>query len=436
MACAFVLLVQVVLAQPRESPEDLYQRVRRRVIDDVSRLPNFTCVQTITRRTYGTAPKKRPPRCEQILRDRNIEKRNLPLLLWDRLRLDVAIADKHEVYSWVGAAKFEENDLRQLVGGGQTVTGDFASLLLSVFEDHPEMRFEREQRIGGRRLFEYSYETPEESSHYQLQVSFLKFTIAYQGSVFLDPKTNDVVRMTARSAPLLEQTGYCEVTRELDYSRLPMGTGYALIPQRTSSRAIDRDGLVIAYASDYSSCREYVGESALRFDDPEKSEPPVASGTTSTVSNNASATNSPLPPGLAFVCTITTPIDSDTAATGDPLEAVLRTSLSDATGKVLVPAGALIHGRVMAFIKHPASAISKESYEIGVQLRSIELGGKRVPLAATMVDESRNKAGSMRLNAHTNVGTFIFYEKKVHLTSLDSKWITAISNIAAAMPVR
>jgi hypothetical protein len=427
VACAFVLLVKVVPAQPGESPEDLYQRVRQRVLDDVSRLPNFTCVQTITRRTYGTVPKKRPPRCDKILRDRNIDKRNLPLLLWDRLRLDVAIADKHEVYSWVGDAKFEENDLRQLVGGGQTVTGDFASLFQSVFEDHPKMRFEREQKIGGRRLFEYSYETPVESSHYQLKVSFLQFTIGYQGSVFLDPKTNDAVRVTARSALLPEQTGYCEVTRELDYSRLPIGTGYALIPQRASSRAIDSDGLVIVYASDYSSCREYVGESALRFDDTEKSKPPVAPGGTSPVSNIASVINSPFPPGLAFDCTIVTPIDSDTAATGDPFEAVLRTSLSDASGKVLAPAGARIHGRMMAFKKHPASAIGKESYEIGMQLRSIDLGGQRVPLAATLVDESRSKRASIRLDVHPKTGTLIFYEKKVHLNSLDTKWLTAIS---------
>ena len=422
---AFVLLLEVVAAQPKESPDDLYQHVRRRVLDDVSRLPNFTCVQTITRRTFATAPKKRPARCGEILRDRTIEKRKLPLLLWDRLRLDVAIADKHEVYSWVGASKFEENELKQFVGGGQSVTGDFASLLLSVFEDHPLMRFEREERVGRRILFEYSYETPIGSSHYQLKVSFLQFTVAYQGSVLLDPKTSDVVRVTARSAPLPEPTGYCEVTRELDYSRLPIGTGDALIPQRADSSAIDNNGVVMVYESDYSSCREYVGESALRFDDPEKSQLPAASGTTSPVNNFT-----PFPPGLAFNCTITTPIDSDTAATGDPFEGVLRTPISDASGKVLAPAGARIHGRLTAFKKYPASGTSKESFEIGLQLRSIELGGDRAPFAATMMDEARSKAGSIRPKVHPGGGTLIFYEKKVHLANLDSKWITATSDAA------
>jgi hypothetical protein len=82
---------------------------------------------------------------------------------------------------------------------------------------------------------------------------------------------------------------------------------------------------------------------------------------------------------------------------------------------------------MMAFKKHPASAIGKESYEIGMQLRSIDLGGQRVPLAATLVDESRSKRASIRLDVHPKTGTLIFYEKKVHLNSLDTKWLTAIS---------
>jgi hypothetical protein len=88
-------------------------------MEDVARLPNFTCVQTITRRVY--AAKKRPPSCDELIRASNAGKRKVPLSLWDRLRVDVAIADKKEVYSWVGAERFEHDDLQQLVSGGQTV---------------------------------------------------------------------------------------------------------------------------------------------------------------------------------------------------------------------------------------------------------------------------------------------------------------------------
>src|SRR5208337_2964305 len=113
---------------------------------DIKRLPNYACVQTITRSVYIPAsPNKRPPRCEDIIRDRNSGKRNLKLRSLDRLRVDVAIVDKREMYSWVGATQFEESDLSKLVGGGQTVMGDFGSLVLSVFNDHPSLRLEGER---------------------------------------------------------------------------------------------------------------------------------------------------------------------------------------------------------------------------------------------------------------------------------------------------
>ena len=420
VACALLAMATLAQAQPTASPEDLYQRARQRVIDDIKRLPNFTCVQTITRRVYGPAAHKRPPKCADILRDRETPNHRLPLVTWDRLRLDVAIADKHEVYSWVGASRFDESDIRQLVGGGQTVMGDFGSLLLSIFDDHTTMRFLGERKVRERRLFEYSYETSVQSSDYRVRVGPEQFNTAYEGSVFLDPNTADAVRVTARSAELPELTGYCQATRELDYSRLRIGAGDAIIPREASSWAVGRDGVAMVSSSDYSACREYIGESSLRFDETASSSRPVSSGAT------GEATIPPaIPPGLPFACTIVTPIDSDSAATGDPLEAVLRSSLTDASGKLLATAGARLHGRLMAFIGHPASTASRASYQIGVQFRSIELDGKRVPLAATLVNAPQSKKVSTLPKPRSTVGTFVFYEKKLHLTSLDSKWVTA-----------
>ena len=420
VAWAFLLIAAAAHAQPAASPEDIYQLARRRVLDEVNRLPNFTCVQTITRRVYANAPHRRPPSCADVLRDRETGNHHLPLVMWDRLRVDVAIADKHEVYSWVSAAKFDESDLRQLVRGGQTVMGDFGPLLLSIFEDHPAMRFQGERKVGGRRRFEYSYETSAESSQYQVKVGPEQFNTPYEGSVYLDPNTADAVRVIARSAELPELTGYCQVTRELEYSRLRIGAGDAMIPREASSWAIGRDGVAMVSTSDYSGCREYVGESSLRFDEPGSSLPSATSGTA-----NPDATAA-IPPGLPFACTIVTPIDSDTAATGDPFEAILRSPLTDASGKLLAPAGARLYGRLTAFTGHPANGGRPQSYQIGLQFRSIAIDGKRLPLAATPVGETLGKKISILLNVHPNVGTFVIHEKQVHLTSLESKWVTAI----------
>ncbi len=423
-ACAFALMTATLAAQTGASPEDLYNRVRQRVIDSVARLPNYTCVQTITRSQYGTPPaNKHATACDEIVRNR--EAHTPPLVQWDRLRVDVAIADQHEVYAWVGAARFEEGDLNKLVGGGQTSMGDFGSLVLDIFQNHAAMRLEGERTVGGRRLIEYAYDTPLESSQYRVRVGLEQFLTGYHGTVLLDPEIAEVARVTARSAVLPERTGYCQVSKELDYAKLRAASRDVMIPRQTTTRAIDRDGIEMVSLSDYSSCREYVGESVLRFDDGSATPAPEVEKTVAAAGSSVA-----IPSNLQFDCRILTTIDSDTAAAGDRIEAVLRSPLKDSTGNVLAPIGTPLHGRLMTFARYPGGAGRKESYEIGVQLRSIELHGARVPFAAALVNGIQNKGASVRITLHPGIGTFIFYDKKVHLTNLDSQWITTASATA------
>jgi hypothetical protein len=420
--CALAFATATLAAQPGANPDDLYRRVRERVLSDIVRLPNYTCVQTITRSVRGAmqAARSRPQLCEQIIREHNADKSKQSISSWDRLRIDVAIAEKHEVYSWVGADQFEKDNLHELVGEGQTSMGDFGSLILSIFSDHPTMQFQGERKSGARRLFEYSYETSEALSHYQVKVSFVQFTTAYSGSVFLDPEKTDVVRVTAHSAQLPEQTGYCQSVRELDYGREHIRSDEALIPREARVWVVNPDGVEMLNVNSYSNCHEYVGESVLRFDDPDNVTP--AGG----VSLNSPAKGRPpvvMPPGLRFDCRIVTPIDSETAAMGDPIEAVLSSSITDANGGIRAPAGAHIRGRLMAFAVRPGKQGLKDAYEIGVQFRWIELGGVRVPFAASLADTSGSK-GLVRLNLRPGVGLFVFNEKRVHLDHLDAKWVT------------
>jgi hypothetical protein len=428
-ACLLAIIPGALGIQGQQTPADLYQRTREHVKEQIQRLPRYTCVQTITRHVYRN-PSSKTSNCERILRNRDGMK---PMTVqWDRLRVDVAIADKQEVYSWVGASRFEETDLSKLVGGGQTTMGDFGSLVLSVFENHPGMHFAGERKEGTRRLLEFTYDTPEKLSRYEVRVSFEKFVTAYSGSVFLDAETGDLVRVTASSAVLPPQTGYCQVTKQLNYTRLRVGAVDALIPSQASSTAIDMDQVEMSSTSDYSACREYVGESVLRFDDL-----PATDSTDGPAASVSTAAPSEIPPGLPFECRIVSTIDSDTAAGGDPIQGVLRTPIANASGKVIAPAGTLVHGRLINFIQHPSTVGHKESYEVVVQLRSLDFNGQRVPFAANVVNatpDSRGQHGPIRLSLRKGAGTFIFYDKKLHAANVDAKWVTVPRITEATIP--
>ena len=94
----------------------------------------------------------------------------------------------------------------------------------------------------------------------------------------------------------------------------------------------------------------------------------------------------PLPPGLEFHAHITTPLASDTAAAGDPIEAVLTTPMRDKKKRVIAPAGTLLHGRLRS-VRSWTDAF--DSLQIGLQFESIEIGGKNVPLSAILYPPSR-----------------------------------------------
>ena len=184
LACLIALAIPRADAQSKVDPQNLYRRVRERVLADIVHVPNYTCVQTITRRVYAPHPVGTRGaalrECSQIITDRVKRQGDLPLESWDRLRLDVGIAEKHEVYSWVGASRFAEAGIEELAGGGQTNTGDFASTIYSIFEDHTSMPFQAETELDGRRLFEYAYDTPVKMSHYQIKIIVGRYTTAYR----------------------------------------------------------------------------------------------------------------------------------------------------------------------------------------------------------------------------------------------------------------
>jgi hypothetical protein len=61
----------------------------------------------------------------------------------DRLRLDVTITHRGEIYSWVGASKFEDGSIDEIVKQGPFGTGSFGALLAVIFEQDP-------RRFGSR----------------------------------------------------------------------------------------------------------------------------------------------------------------------------------------------------------------------------------------------------------------------------------------------
>jgi hypothetical protein len=427
-AAAVVFLISALPSTGQQAPdqETVLQQTRERLLEDLARLPHYTCVQSITRKYFAAPSRKRESQCTDLIAAHDARTHEMTLEAWDRLRLDVAIAERGNVFSWVGAPRFEEGALEKLAGHGPLGSGDFGVFLGEIFQrgivssrgDEPDEPQE------GRRLLKFSYEVPIGRSKYQIHMNTGWVLTGYSGTFRLDAGKTDLDRLAVRTAELPPGGPICQATSEVEYGRTLIHDRMILIPRETRLRTINSDGGETLSVTTYSSCREYASKSRMLLEAPPSSAvtgvkaPPVPLGS--------------LPEGLHFETRITTPIDSDTASAGDPIEAVLRSPMRDKEHAVVAPAGSRLHGRLVR-IQYQANPA--EHFQIGVQLESIEIAGRSIPLKAARYAITHpgaiiyyDMARTSRAEGNAGVGIFVFLGPRLRLKQFDSEWITLSSD--------
>jgi hypothetical protein len=422
--CALVALLALTLAgsaQQTPDPAEVSQRTGERLLADLKRMPRYTCVQTITRTYYeGKHPFERPS-CSSLIAAHDTRKKNLPVLGWDRLRLEVALVEGTSVYSWVGAPRFTDDTLDKLAGFGPLGSGDFGVFLNGILH-HATLVFQAERVVDGSRLLEYSYEMPIGQSSYRVKVPKGWTVIGYSGTVLLDPEAADLVKLVVRSDELPSESSACQAISEVTYARTPIHQRMVLVPHETRLYTISASGNESMSQTSYANCREYASTVKMIFGGETSTTGPA---TTPAVQPPAA----PLPAGLHFNTHITTPVDADTAAAGDPIAAILITPMRDKKKEVIAPAGARLHGRLRT-VKWWTDPF--DSLQIAVQFESLEIGGKEVPLSAILysppqsvfVGTTSYRTRFLRPDNLFIGGTFFFHEIRLRPKQLDSEWIT------------
>jgi hypothetical protein len=318
-----------------EDPTEVLARLRDEVMAHRRRVPNYTCVQTVLRDRYEPVAGRTGRSCDGLVARRKQPgfSKTLRLESTDRLRLDVALADGGEIYSWRGASRFEERDLDEWIPEGAIGTGPFAASLLSVFEPRTAtFTFEGERNTEGRWLLEYGFEVPKERSHYRVKAQREWIVTGYTGTLLVDPRSAELVRMTVRTEELPAATSTCETDTVLDYGMVRLDANDYLLPKMARQRFIGRDGGESENGVTFAACREYRGESSVRFGEGDGKQ-----GTAS----RAEAAPLNLAAGLPVTIELTTPIHVDQAAAGDPVEGRLSEAVEG------LPQGAKVEGRLM-----------------------------------------------------------------------------------------
>jgi hypothetical protein len=412
--CCVLLLAGGCAAQQPNAAE-LTNRVIEKARQRGARLPNYTCVETVTRDYYRPVASTLPRSCPVLaeLRQHRTPDMELKWIWTDRLRLDVAMTERGEIHSWVGASKFEDGDIDHVVTSGPIGTGAFGGFLAMIFAGGADSIRYLGERDG---LHEFSFRLEKTASNYRVKVGDGWVIVGCDGVFQVDPGTLDLVRMRVRVADMPDASGDCETTTTIELGLARIGDGEFLLPKLTRQRFVTVNGEEAENTTTFSACREYRGNSTITF-----YAEPVAEG--GGESQNPAA-QLEVPPGIWFTLELTVPIDPTTVAAGDPFTGRLVHALRDGKGKVVAPSHAVVHGRVLRVENlHAAPAGSV----VVLRPRSVESGGRTLLLHARR-DWSKVQgkvALALPLVGEENAAVFLLRGKAEKMPAgLRSDWVT------------
>ncbi len=290
----------------------------------LQKAPNYSCLQTVER--YQRRPGAQRP------------------FLVDVLRLEVAFVEGKELFAWPGSKRFEDRELREIVGSGAFGTGNFVLHARAIFlGDGSRFEYLGLDEIEGRASYKFSYEMPLFRSGYQIsnQSTGLKAEVAHHGNFWVDRTSLELIRLVieAEDIPVaLEISGALD---QLEYARVPLGEKAALLPMQSELRLTDARGVESINRMRLSRCKLFGAESTISFADLDAEKSSAAKARERVY----------LPAGLEIDLGLEEELSGEVLAVGDAITARLRRDLRD--GKdILFPKGAVATGRIIELTRH------------------------------------------------------------------------------------
>ncbi len=325
----------------------LRSRIKAHVRDQVARLPNCTCLETVTRfhKESGRASKLEP---------------------LDTVRLEVVYTNGREWYGSPGARNLSEGNPGAFIGAGMIANGMFGITLHNLFVAEVATFTPRgEDAIEGRPAVKYDFRLPRTQLNLQISIPEGRGTVGEEGSFWADPTTLDISRLTSRMSEIPLGLPLASAEYSVDYAHIRVGGFDALMAQQADLDMRLDSGVEDYDRFDFTHCRAFESHSEIRFDAPEAdaaSPPPTAASSGATTRE----VEVRLPALLLVTVQLTTAI-TDQDAVGKLIEARISGDVRS-KGKVLIEDGALVHGRIRRLDRYPGRGY----FAIGLEFTEVQ----------------------------------------------------------------
>ncbi len=425
-------IAATVLASAQPDPDALLQQARVRLQAIARGLERYVCIETVNRNYYRRVTPRDTPvaadtaaACGPSAAETAVAGETRELQSTDRVRLEVTVSQSRELHSWPGATGFDTRDVDELIRDGPVSTGSFGAYLSSIFDRAGvAFHFNGERSAAGKAVLEYRYRVSLAASLLRVKAGAGWVIVPYEGEFQLDPQSLDLARLTIRIKDLPPETPFCQASTTLDYQKLRIGDSDVLLPRQSQLEIVNSGGRETRNDTTFANCREYQADSELNFDLP--------TDATSTTAPRAGRGRVVVPLGLPVTLSLQTAIDTDTAATGDPVSAkVVKAVRRPGSNEDVIPAGAVVRGRIRRVEHH---MFPKPYFLIAMAFNRVEVQGVLSPFAARIdADPVLAKELGANLDIHAagiwfwDVGTFLLPSGKSHYVmplGFESKWFT------------
>ena len=373
-----VVAVQIAAGQSSLPQTDLdpsliaLGQIRYRMAQSIQAVRNYTCAETVRRVKISAKTRERM--------DKRGKTRVEPDFS-DTVRLEVAVVDGKEIYSWPGA-EFQPVPLSKIIGFGVSATGAFSSFAKSLFvTSQGRIRFAGEEEIDGRKALRYDYSVPLFRSGYIVSTEHGTAETPYEGSFWADAENHQLLRLTARVTEPPFEVKLSSVETEIRYRETEIGDETLILAESSVVEMYHLDGSYLRNETTFENCREFGATSELSFE-AAPAAPPAEERPRPRTAFEA-------PPGTELHLALATPIGSAESKVGDVVEATLRRKVV-VDGRTLAEKGDVVVGRLRRI--HRVGGTGDPYFAVSLELNELrrEDGPKTVQLELTRVQAGRD----------------------------------------------
>ena len=385
---------QSLLPEPTLAPEvRALMAISRSAARGVEAVPDYMCGQTV-RRTQTNAESR--AKIQKLMARRDAKERQFRVQndFADTVRLEVAVVEGKEIYSWPGA-EFKPVPLSELIGFGVTASGSFASFVKALFvNESGRIRYSGEERdTDGRELLRYDYQVAQMRSGYSVGTAGGSAIVGYEGSFWALKDELRLVRLTMEGVDIPPKLGLKSLSTEIRYDLISVGAEGFVLPVSATYTLVGWDGSLKTNEAGFHDCRKFGAVSDVSFDLTEDLPADESARLPQTLQ---------VPVGTVLPVRLVGAISSERSQVGDLVEGRLR-SKATVGGRVVAPKGALLKGRLRRLHRigdreSPHYAISLEFTELRTDSESAKIQTELVRIQA---DEAVTRAVDMAAQVKT-----------------------------------